>query len=418
MEKNKRTKNTILLWFVISTFVLILFLCLFFFWILPDIKLISTDKVALENTYNSYSWALKKWIDFTDFKANVWAWKDTKDDLYLKYLLNSTWSGDFYNKKIMNNDTNFNFSWSLTKTALLLQKDRMKNEKKIEKINKILPMYSSDSVNLVDTWVISDFVLINKMESLFNTFELEYWNSISISDITPLGSISTWSIDSDIFQIPMKVKLSWAKSNLENFIHYLENVWSFEIVETWTWSEIYKDIKIYNDDVIKNRANWKIALYNDSTDAVDWNKIPNTDSNYDIYNNQIVNITNIKVKDEFIDDTVPDSKNIDLDVELTFYVRWLPTYKVQNFLNNFINDYRKLVIDVNAEMAKKWNNLQEVTKINDYLKTLDKDVSNIEKSIRWKKEKDSITWSYKKVLEFNNSFRNIYKVFYSLKNIK
>jgi hypothetical protein len=83
-----------------------------------------------------------------------------------------------------------------------------------------------------------------------------------------------------------------------------------------------KDIEIYNDDQIKTKSNLKIALYNDNVETLDKNNnLVDNKVNYNIYNNQLANITNIMVNYDFIDDNISENKKIDLDIEITFFVR-------------------------------------------------------------------------------------------------
>lgn len=418
MEKNKRIKNSIIVSFISSTFTLVLLLLLLYFFVWPNITDISLIKQGLNSDYSSYKNITTAWISYNDFKSIILQNKDTKDDLYLKYLLNSTWSTSIYNNSIINTDSSINFDLSLTKKSKIIDSKKAANEQKIEKINKILPIYSWNNTDSNDWSVISDFMLINKIESLFQTFELKYWNSISIEDIVPINSTSTgWSLESDIFKIPMNLKITWNKVNIKNFIHYLENVWNL----SWSLFNIDSNLEIYNDNEIKTVSNFKVAMYNDNVEVLDWNKLLNSNSNYNIYNNQVVNIANIKVSDEFLDDNISLIKDIDLEIEIVFYVRGLPLYKVQNFIINFISDYKKLSQEVNNELKKVWTKdpkFDKLNKINDYLKNLDSEINSIEKNVKLSKDNISINNSYKKVVEYNNNLKNIKIKFYNIKSIK
>lgn len=412
MEKNKRVKNTILLWFIGSLFIMIVFLLVFFYNLKPSIDEIELQKLDLKKDYDYFVETNKKWLNFNDFKALTKNNVDLKKDLYINSVVNFI-DEKFYSTNISNNTTS-SFDTFITKKQKDLNSFKSKLDLKEEQVNKILPMYT-DSAILWDKLVMNDFNLINNIESFFKTFDLAYWNKISINNVSPvLGFESSKSnqnlptdeknnatkwIEADIFSIPMVLNISWTKLNLQNFLHYLENVWTFDIV--------WNDIELYKDDYIKNISQEKLYFYNDNIQA---------GQDYNIYNNQLINIRNIKVNSDFIDSTVSPNENIDLDVEIVFFVRWLPNSKKQEFINKFLSDYNKLNSSIDSKIkelksSKDDNDKlkeEKLLKLKNYISTIENQVKSINKDMGDIEQLDII---YKKVLEYNKNFLNIKDIF-------
>lgn len=425
MEKNKRTKNSILLWFIGSLFLSLILISIILLKLKPDIEEIESMKLDLKTDYDYFISTSTKWISFNDFKSVVNWNHDIKKDLYITSVVNSI-DEDFYSKNLTNN-TQSSFDDYISKKQKDLSPREVKVYWKEEKINKVLPIYTDDA-RFLSKWVMKDFYLVNNIESLFKTFELSYWNKISINNISPVpwfesskiseplnpdsqenndwvsneslpkAKITDW-IQSDIFFIPMTINISWTKYDLQNFLHYLENVWSFNVV--------WNDIKFYNDDFIKNKSWEKVVLYNDDFKDI---------KDYNIYNNQLVNITSVKFDDKFIDNNVSWSEVIALDVDVEFFVKWIPHYKMQEFVNKFLANYndfsnlvnKKLIAIKNSNIPDDKLREEKFLKVKNYLSTMDSEVKLISTDL-W--NIDNLESIYKKSLEYNNNLLNIQKLF-------
>lgn len=428
MEKNKRTKNAILLWFIWSLLTIVILISIIILKLKTDIEQVEEIKLSLKNDYEYFNTTSKTWISFTDFKWLANSDSNIKNNLYITSVIN-TIDQDFYSKNILNN-SQLSFDNYINNKQKYLDSISNKTSIKEQKLNKILPIYS-DNLSLSNDWVMNDFHLVNKIESIFKTFDLSYWDKISINTISPVKwfesptpvseniddtssdlveweenvveqptySNSTNLIQSDIFFIPMVLHISWTKLNLQNFLHYVENVWSFKIVSN--------DIEFYDDDLIKNNKSWKVILYND--DYKSWQK-------YYIYNNQLINITSVKFDNAFLDENIWLNESTSLDVEIELFVRWLPNYKMRELIDNFIYKYEnfnksidskilKLKVSSNSTDSQK---LDKLLKIKSYIITMDSDIKALSSDSG---NVDNLWASYKKFLEYNLKFLNLKSLF-------
>ena len=62
---------------------------------------------------------------------------------------------------------------------------------------------------------------------------------------------------------------------------------------------------------------------------------------------------NCKCKESEVENKVEDLK--ELDIDLRFYIRWIPTYKIESFIEQVIKNYKTLSANIDWEYKKLQN---------------------------------------------------------------
>lgn len=403
--ENKENKR-IIKWYYSNIILNILFLVIFIiislYVIFPLYEDYKNNKNNLLVEINNYEKLQKYWLNFSDF-----LWLITDDNT--KLFATKMWS-EFFNNNLKNN------SWK-TYLDFLKEKEKIVNELKKsdkikfrdEKISKILPSYQE--------WVImnenmTDLEFINYIELLLRNFRLKSDSQIWINELVLVWNKNTKnnidSLSSQIFYIPLKLEIEWAKGDIVDFLYFLQNVWK-------VWSIKDNDISFYKDNVLDKNL-WR---------------------NNNIYENKIVDIESIELKDyidtssfirstyweksvlwflNFIRNWVEKSQVYKLNISLRFYVKWLPTYKLELYISKTIDIYKqklKLVTDnLKIAQAKKWivkttdiiNIISNLKSIETYLIDMNKIIKELE---LWIKNKDN----------FDKLYINATKIRYDIDNI-
>lgn len=398
MKKNLRQKNSIIIWFI---FYIILLLSITLFIILslmPSVNDIETKKEDTRDLYEKLVNVKKKWINYNTFKKLTILKRNSKEyknilsnlteDFYINNLSN-TWSisfNDFINNKTkeFSNDEN---------TKIIAENDKQ--------IFNILPTYSDKNINIWEN-ILTDFEFINYIESIIFSFNLTNNDSIGIWNVVILddyvNSLKDWgTYDSNIYEIPLNLNLNWRKKDIIDFLYFIEKVWT---------------IKVNNNKMVVNTDSAFLSI-NDFPKVLVWDKYS---SDYKIFEKQIIDINNItfnwyldtsyKVRDNqnFIDFVKEKEWNdkFDIKVNLAFYVKWFPKYKVLNYINNIINNFKNLNKYINSTLSTwkvKWSRLNILRKKQELLKNLNKRVINLNKGVKQEKGIESI---YLKAIEINN----------------
>jgi len=95
-------------------------------------------------------------------------------------------------------------------------------------------------------------------------------------------------------------------------------------------------------------------------------------------------------------------EKVKIEIELKFYIKGLPYYKVETFIVGMLNKYAALEKKVSIKMKDK--NIKGIEKINinktnAYLKEVSGDIKQIWK---WLSKKDNIDGLYKKAVKYSN----------------
>lgn len=397
MSKTKREQNTVIIYFWFYLLLSIVLVFTFISFIFPSIKEIETIKVSALDTYNAIQRVEKEWVSFDEFNQNIsWLW--VSKDLYLSQILKNV-DSTFYNDNIKNT-TDKKYSQFIDELSKKYS-DTSSFDAKIENISKILPVYSEGISDLGENFL-SDYKFINYIESIAETFNISFPNSIWISEVSILEDYSIWvgdtSLEKNIFYIPLSLDITWTKESIINFLYFAQNIWSIkvdgdniEVINT-----LDKDFSDFKNKVLKGQV-----------------KTPD----YNIFNNQIFDIESINFAD-YIDSSFDINNTTDsfinyirntqwnerynAKVKLRFYVKWIPMFKIEKFIQDFVVEFNSINQEVLKSLWRqdinpaKRQKLQEIKASLDQLQT--GVLLNIQKSINTKVDIDK---SYMSVTKYN-----------------
>lgn len=420
MKRTKREENALIIVNVIYWALIIIILYFFISYIVPSIKDISLLKSSVSATYLDINRIKKEGVNYSEFNENInTIIQQTKvdkkeDNLYLSEILKSI-DEKFYNENIKNStEDDFNtFIDALSKKY----SDNSTFDNKVDTISKILPVYSEEVSDLWEN-ALNDFKFINYIESIAETFNVNFTNSIWISELKLLDDYSVWvwdnNLDTNIFYIPLTLDLNWTKSSILDFLYFVDNIWKIELDKDQNINiknDINKDFLDFKNKVLK----WQIK-----------------DEWYNIFNNQVFDIESVEF-DNYLDSSfdltdpkvsfISNIKNtqwrelIKANVSLRFYIKWIPIFKIENFIRDFIVDFTKMKSDVEWYIAKLWQDStksKKLTEINTVLDQIQINVINwIQKNLSTKVGLDE---AFKQVNIYKNILDNYKKDLEQFKN--
>lgn len=413
VKTTKREQNNLILsniFFAIISFSLLFWWWYYLYWEISSIEEIKANTIELNTKLNSYK---KEWIDFKTLEETLSEIDTSSMNNTEKRILESNKiilkeiDENFYNNNFINKKEN-NFDSFISKKKEDYKKNSWDTEKKLEIISKILPLYSAEKI---DENTLTDFQFINYIESIISTFRLSYKNYIWIKDIKQVEnyvlSNTDKSLDKTIWEIPVELDISWRKSSIIDFLHFIEKVWKININdETW---EITVDREV---DELNN------PFFEFKTKLLNWQK---RTWDYNIFNNQIVDIDNI-VLPEYIDSSdiqiqnslednrflkeiknSQDREKYEIKVKLKFYTKWVPLYKINQFKTDFNNKLKKTTSDIIKILSNIKISSSEKQKLQSIKLALDNISSSVlnqnKDSQKWVMESFADTYTYSQLLD-------------------
>ena len=178
-----------------------------------------------------------------------------------------------------------------------------------------------------------------------------------------IPAIPTNTLEEDIFKIPLSFEITWQKSDVVDFIHFFENVGSIAIKDA--------QLEIYNDKFISKSLNFNRNAWFES---------------YNIYEKQIADISSVSWE-EYPDSSTYDvtqkglialmksdqaRERVAVEIKLDFYVSGVPGYRMEQYIQELISDFNKMLQEVWMDAKKytsqayKFNNgeqLQAITQL-------------------------------------------------------
>jgi len=385
------------------------------FFLLPQVFSIWDKKVELVKTAQQYNKISVEWFTFTELKEEiprisayvnkpgiikqeVENLKKSVEEVYFKKLL---WhlSPTFYKMFFENRAGKY--------LVFLNNKKKEIGEKKLsdnvaerrESLNKILPFYGDK--RLIDEekikWIYDDTNFILYIERIVEAFNLENSWDIWISNLESVDSEEWYnlekfsSIDNWIYSFDIELDIKWSKEDFLSFIHYIENVWNIMLAG--------ENIKIPNDKQLRNRIPWDKEINIYAHPIMDIQNITMPE-----YIDKSLDLREKKTLSEFIKEVSP-REEFEASLTVTFFVRWQPEYKKEDFIESMHQKYKKLKWKA-ANQLKVINNRnfmektdkavifrRDTQKILNYLNNINKQITNDYKKA---KKPDAINVMYKK----------------------
>lgn len=303
---------------------------------------VSTLKEEVKTLLEEEGALKKSGIAYGDFKWQ--SKKHIKNDKNLQKIVDSM-EKNFYQENFINNDTNISFAEFLKEKEKLIDEEmsseKHKNMRKV--LSTVLPSYSWHWLEFEETNTFSELKLINYIERIMQTFNLEYTGEIGVSQVVPLveesqalrssnaadGKMEESRLENKIFYIPLSFQIVGNKSSIIDFLYYIENVGKIDA--THDSLTVYKD-KFFDISDDNYRSNHKV---------IEWEK---WDEDYNIYMNQMIEIESVifeeyiyKKRDgdrrgEFLNNIrkfPQGQEEFAVDIALNFYVKGVSDYEIE-----------------------------------------------------------------------------------------
>ncbi|MDQ7009454.1 MAG: hypothetical protein Q9M94_04160 [Candidatus Gracilibacteria bacterium] len=420
--------------FNIAIFILFIFLGISYF--APEYSVIEDKKTELNNLQKENSDLLIKGLNFSEFKKLYL--KDSSINDYLKNIITDP-SKDIdntYKENLTNNGPGSYDEFILEKNEEIKNKETNLNNSQIKnKIAKILPSYK-EYASLKEEGL-TDFKFINYMEKIIHAFGLEYEGNIGVgsfvleeynSSNTKKSKTKTENKqEGEIYNFKLSLNIDGPKKNIIDFIYYLENVGYISFNKE---NKENKNIEI--KQVIKEK------YYIDENNKSIRNDFYNISRYFpleeDIFNNLLVDIDSIKLKDYIDSSLVPipyddgkttfigfvkedqTNEKYEVDLVLKFYVKGLDSSKTKKDINNILLEYKDLKIKIPflinqsiSELKNKQSKLLKkdlliLKKFNNYLNLISNNIDNLSDSKRLESELGNV---YKESVMYKDIFSNI-----------
>lgn len=403
MERQKREKNLIITHFSFYLVLTLLLLFYIFSNLLPKIILIEWLKNNTKELSVSLDKIKKTGISFEEFTSL----NNASASFVLKEIMKSI-DKNFYDDNLVNKTKPTYDEFIKEKISDLNSEENKKLvAEKWALIQRVLPIYSDDNINLSENWL-TDYKFVNYVESILKTFDLSTDSSIWISKVTLVKDFSTSNdsnsenkLWSDIYYIPLNLSLQWTKSWLINFLYFIENVWK---------------IKLKWDEIAINDNNLLV-----SNKILEWDKLV---QNYNIFEHQIVDVDNIAFN-EYLDSSYVSlewesnftkrilnnqwNEPVDVTLTLLFYVKWQPTYIIEEYINSVLDKYNKIAWIVNKKLSDTnftWIDRVNYNKYNDVIKELNSDVQLMKRNLT---NKEILESNYKDAVRLDFIIDPIFK---------
>lgn len=414
MENKERKLKQLYEKIIISWLFLVALLSWLVFYIYPQVSLIKTKKEEVVSKVWIYENLKQSWITYEEFLS-------TSNEELKKYL------GDDLQKffeENLSNTSNWDYMSFISEKEEYIDKinksDLIKNRDK--KISKVLPSYTEW---VSPEWNMTDLAFVNYIESLLRTFWLKTSSSIWVWDVALVWENEKTKINTnELFYIPLNLELVWRKSDMVEFLYFLQNVWTIDEVTK-------ENLTFYRDDLITRTITWQKRT-----------------TNYNIYENKLVDIESIDFPDyidnsssmrsasqktvkwllEFIKNWPEKDVGYKVNLWLKFYVKGLPTYKIELFTGETVQKYKNLSQKVktllnlaqNGKIVLLNKNTKDIIKdiisnlrtIDNYLVEMESKVKVLEDSIS---QKADLVNMYKEASLIGNDIQNLESYINSLK---
>lgn len=344
MEKNiynKMVKRTVIYTFSLW-FVLFLLWAGWLYYTYGEFSLIEEEKLSLTEKIEKINNISKRWMSIWEFKSSWWVF--AKDDENLRTILTQI-EKEFYESHFLNDSSSSYADFIDTKIKDIEEKEQSDDQKIMEQISStVLPAYVEEKLSLSDSEDFSELKLVNYIERIMQTFNLEYSWDIGVSDLLPLEVEDEKNtnvnkseevegeeklLQNKIFYIPVNFTIEWSKASIVDFIYFVENSGKVSATESV--------LKVFHDDYFeKSEENFR------SADLVLEGDVNTKD--YNIFKNQLIDFESIVFKEYIYDKRDGDKRweflsnvrrlpqwleKYEAEVSLRFYVKGISDYKIE-----------------------------------------------------------------------------------------
>jgi hypothetical protein len=410
MQTKINTSYTVQI-FIFNTIIFVLFLGYSIFSILPQFSEIQEKKSFLQENTLILQRIEKEGMNFQEFKDQKS--QNSEQNEYLQSIVKII-SPSFYSSNIRNTSPSQDFNTFIEKEAQKLQamKKEASFQERLQKLDTILPSYN-ESFNQGGAKNLTDFRFINSVESMLYAFNLSSDDPVGIGEVLPVKEYSSKnsqtlennqnSLDTNLFYIPLRLSLSGRKSDIIDFFHYVENIWTIKIEN--------KEVSFFQDKVLNRSIPWFSGANLYETQIFDIESLEINE-----YLDSSIDPSNLPDMIEFIKKTQGNEK-LDFDITLRFYVKWLPDYQIKKYIKDTLTLYDSLLKWVDAKIKestlKKIPSESDEILIVSNLRSMLYDLQGLEtdiKTIRQSLVKSTtIQDSYKKSLGFSQKL-NLLKI--------
>lgn len=388
---------------IISGTIFFVLLLVVLFYAYPQISTVENLKTQLEQKISVYEWYKQKGMSYEDFMNT------TKDVSVKKILTQDEWQ--FFLNNLTNTTSGEYISFLKEKEAYInkMNKSWFIDERN-ESISKVLPSYTEGfSVE----WNMTDLAFINYVESLLRTFQLRTSSKIWIENLVQVEDVGNTNIATQLFYIPLTLDLVGRKADLVEFLYFLQNVWVLASIDD------DNSLVFYNDNIISRVISWQKRSLN-----------------YNIYQNKLVDIDSIELPSyidtssnirntlalssewflNFLKNGSERNDEYQIIVTLKFYVKWLPTYKIELFIQEVVKKYTTLSTQVKTILANARNRKTmllngNVVEIISILKTIDIYLDEIKSDVKrlelWINQSINIHNLYKEASDLHYELWNL-----------
>ncbi|MGE4443760.1 MAG: hypothetical protein AB7E37_02060 [Candidatus Altimarinota bacterium] len=398
---------------IISIFITIVLCIVLGVYTYPELKSVSNIKNELLGKISEYdTYAQKGITDITTFDNLV-------KDPALKKLLVSEEGKTFFTSQF-NNDTSSSYDAFLTEKQKHIDDVKKSGvvDERNNQISKVLPSYT-EGYEVEGN--MTDLAFVNYVESLLRTFQLRTTSQIGIENLVPVDQTET-NVSTQIFYIPLKLDLVGRKADIVEFLYFLQNVGLVGSID----EKNNNSLVFYKDNLVNRTIAGQRRTIN-----------------YNIYENKLVDIESVEFN-SYVDNSASPRPSSQLSpegfltfvkngsekndeysviVDLKFYVKGLPTYKIEVFVESVIKKYREMTAQVETILGQAKNrktmllngNIVEIIptlkSIETYLTQLQPKVNKLQDGIN---KKVNLNTVYKEASELNYELGNLDQYIHSI----
>lgn len=393
----------------LATFILLVWFIAYIYPKFSEISLVKQDLITKIDVYEKLK---SNWLSYSDFISQ------TKDESLKKML---SQDGKTFYENNLTNSKNIDYLGFLQEKEDYINEINKSNlvKKRDEKMSKVLPSYTEwFSVE----WNMTDLAFVNYVESLLRTFQLKTSSKIWIDKLVLVqeSDKKNENLSTQLFYIPLKLDLVWRKADIVEFLYFLQNVWSVSNIND-------NSIVFHKDNLINRTISWQKRTFD-----------------YNVYENKLVDVETIEFSKyidtssslrttnqlslewflNFVRNGFEKNDEYNVIVNLKFYVKWLPTYKIELYVEDVIKKYKDMSKNVKDTLTKSQNRKtlllnSNIVEIVSTLKTIDLYLTDMEKEIKkieaWLKKKTDLNNLYKSATTINYELWNLEQYVSSVK---